>query len=50
MLRQMLVPLDGSVLAEKTLPNAVAMARATARSLILLQVVPLTSHTRSAET
>ncbi len=50
MLRQMLVPLDGSVLAEKALPNAVAMARATARSLILLQVVPSTSHTRSAET
>ncbi|MEO8285303.1 MAG: universal stress protein [Chloroflexota bacterium] len=48
MLRQILVPLDGSVLAEMALPNAVAMARATASSLILLQVVPSPSHNRPA--
>ncbi len=29
MIKQMLVPLDGSVLAEMALPNVVAMARAT---------------------
>jgi nucleotide-binding universal stress UspA family protein len=46
--RQILVPLDSSVLAEMALPNAVAMARATGSSLILLQVVPSAWHTRSA--
>ena len=50
MLRQILVPLDGSVLAEMALPNAVTMARTTASSLILLQVVPSAWHSRSIVT
>ncbi|MEO8285304.1 MAG: universal stress protein [Chloroflexota bacterium] len=37
--RQILVPLDGSRLAEKALPHAVALARATDSGLTLLQVV-----------
>jgi nucleotide-binding universal stress UspA family protein len=40
MLRQIIVPLDGSTLAEHALPHASAMARATSNSLVLLQVVP----------
>src|SRR6476469_461536 len=35
-----LVPLDGSSLAEAALPSATALARATASTLILLRVVP----------
>jgi nucleotide-binding universal stress UspA family protein len=48
MLRQIIVPLDGSTLAEMALPHASAMARATSSSLVLLQVVPPLVHTRSA--
>ncbi len=36
-----LVPLDGSALAEMALPHAVALARSTGKSLMLLRVVPL---------
>jgi nucleotide-binding universal stress UspA family protein len=39
MQRQIVVPLDGSRLAEKALPHAVALARATGSGLTLLQVV-----------
>jgi nucleotide-binding universal stress UspA family protein len=38
--RQILVPLDGSPLAEQALPHAVALARATRRPLLLVRVVP----------
>jgi nucleotide-binding universal stress UspA family protein len=48
MQRQILVPLDGSKLAEQALPHAATMARATSSSLVLLQVVPPLLHTRSA--
>jgi nucleotide-binding universal stress UspA family protein len=48
MQKQMLVPLDGSVLAEMALPNVVAMARATASSVILLQVIPSSPQGRPA--
>jgi nucleotide-binding universal stress UspA family protein len=37
---QILVPLDGSALAEGVLPYAVALARLSANALILLQVIP----------
>lgn len=40
MLTQIVVPLDGSRMAEKSIPHAVALARATGRGLTLLQVVP----------
>ena len=39
MQRQILVPLDGSQLAEKALPHAAAMARATGSGLTLMRVV-----------
>lgn len=39
MQKQIVVPLDGSRLAEKALPHAVALARATGSGLTLLQVV-----------
>jgi nucleotide-binding universal stress UspA family protein len=39
MQRQIVVPLDGSRLAERALPHAVALARATDSGLTLLQVV-----------
>lgn len=45
MLRQIIVPLDGSTLAEHALPHAAAMARATSSSLVLLQVVPALMNT-----
>ena len=48
MLRQIIVPLDGSTLAEHVLPHASALARATSSSLVLLQVVPPLVHTRLA--
>lgn len=62
MLERILLPLDGSTLAECVLPHAVAIARATAARLILLHVVepapapadvttdPLHWHLRKAET
>ena len=37
---QILVPLDGSGFAERALPHAIAVAKATSRSLVLLQSVP----------
>src|SRR5687767_6512099 len=37
---QILVPLDGSALAEAALPHAIAIARATAASLVLLRAIP----------
>lgn len=37
---QILVPLDGSTLAEMALPHAIALARATASRLVLMRVVP----------
>lgn len=40
MTRQILVPLDGSSLAEAVLPCAVALARTTSSNLTLLRVVP----------
>jgi nucleotide-binding universal stress UspA family protein len=48
MLRQLLVPLDGSVLAEMALSQAVTMARVTGSALTLLQVVPWPTQNRSA--
>jgi nucleotide-binding universal stress UspA family protein len=48
MQKQIIVPLDGSTLAEHALPHASAMARATSSSLVLLQVVPLVVHSRTA--
>jgi nucleotide-binding universal stress UspA family protein len=42
---QIIVPLDGSRLAEQALPHAVALARATGSGLTLLQVVPITPAT-----
>ena len=42
MQKQIVVPLDGSRLAEKAIPHAVAMARATGSELTLLQVVSIT--------
>ena len=41
--KQIIVPLDGSRLAEKALPHAVALARATGSGLTLLQAVPTAS-------
>lgn len=41
MQRHILVPLDGSALAETILPHAVRLAHATHGTLILLRVVPL---------
>jgi nucleotide-binding universal stress UspA family protein len=41
MQRQIVVPLDGSRLAEKALPHAVALARAAGSGLTLLQVVSI---------
>jgi len=38
--KRILVPLDGSPLAEMALPHAVAMARATASQITLLRTVP----------
>lgn len=40
MFQRILVPLDGSVRAERALPIAARIARATGGSLVLLQVVP----------
>lgn len=37
---QILVPLDGSGFAERALPHAIAVAKATSRSLVLLRAVP----------
>lgn len=37
---QIVVPLDGSRLAEKALPHAIALARATSRAITLLRVLP----------
>jgi nucleotide-binding universal stress UspA family protein len=37
--KRLLVPLDGSALAELALPHAAGLARATSRALTLLQVV-----------
>ncbi len=45
MQRQILVPLDGSKLAEKSLPHAVTLARSTGSGLTLLRVVPTPSAT-----
>jgi len=39
MLRQIIVPLDGSILAEQALPHAAAMAQATGSGLTLIRVV-----------
>jgi nucleotide-binding universal stress UspA family protein len=62
MLERILLPLDGSTLAECVLPHAVTIARATAARLVLLHVVepvpdsesvttdPLHWHLRKAET
>jgi nucleotide-binding universal stress UspA family protein len=38
--KQILVPLDGSLLAEMALPHAIALARATSSGLLLMRVVP----------
>jgi nucleotide-binding universal stress UspA family protein len=40
MQQQILLPLDGSALAEGVLPHAVALARLSASALVLLQVIP----------
>src|SRR3954467_13322062 len=40
MKREILVPLDGSALAETILPHAVAMAKLTHSGLLLVQAVP----------
>jgi nucleotide-binding universal stress UspA family protein len=45
MQKQIIVPLDGSRLAEHALPHAVALAGATGSGLTLLQVVPITPAT-----
>lgn len=45
MQQQIIVPLDGSRLAEHALPHAVALARATGSGLTLLQVIPVTPAT-----
>lgn len=39
MLRQIIVPLDGSTLAEQALPHAASLARATGSGLTLIRVV-----------
>ena len=39
-MRQILVPLDGSPLAEMALPHAIGLARATSSGLLLMRVVP----------
>ena len=43
MQKQLIVPLDGSRLAEEALPHAVALARATGSGITLLQAVPTAS-------
>jgi len=40
MIKRILVPLDGSKLAEMALPHAIAMARANKFGITLLQVTP----------
>jgi nucleotide-binding universal stress UspA family protein len=45
MQQQIIVPLDGSRLAEQALPHAVALARTTGSGLTLVQVVPMTPVT-----
>lgn len=45
--RQILVPLDGSVLAEKALPHAVGLARVGLGKLLLLRVAPCSEHSRA---
>jgi nucleotide-binding universal stress UspA family protein len=42
MYKKILVPLDGSVLAEKAIPHAAALAKATGAEATLLTVVQLT--------
>ena len=42
--RRILVPLDGSPLAEQALPHAVALARATSSGLTLMQAIPPISY------
>lgn len=44
MLQTILLPLDGSQLAETVLPHAMALTRATNSRLILLHVLPKTDH------
>jgi nucleotide-binding universal stress UspA family protein len=39
MREQILVPLDGSAIAEKALPHAIAVAKATSKALVLVRVV-----------
>jgi nucleotide-binding universal stress UspA family protein len=46
MKRQILVPLDGSTLAETALPHAITLARATSASLLLLRVVSVPTGTQ----
>lgn len=48
MLRRILVPLDGSQLAEVALPHALACAQANGSELILIHVLPNSDNDRSA--
>lgn len=45
--KQILVPLDGTMVAHMALPHAVALARATSSRLILLYVTPPASDSRA---
>jgi nucleotide-binding universal stress UspA family protein len=47
MTRTILVPLDGSTLAERALPHAAAMARASGDAMLLLRVVTPTEASQS---
>nr|HMN29854.1 universal stress protein [Caldilineaceae bacterium] len=44
MFKHLLVPLDGSELAECVLPHTIAVARAFAARVTLLRVLPAPSH------
>src|SRR5215212_6630397 len=48
MQQRILIPLDGSRLAEMVLPHALAIAQSTASALTLLRVVPAAGHETDA--
>jgi nucleotide-binding universal stress UspA family protein len=49
MFSRILVPLDGSILAERALPHAVQFARIFGASIVLLRVLEVTSHTENPD-